>query len=208
MDKYTLNKEKVTKVLEEYKTKNGEYPTTNTINKIRGVLPTSKWIQRRGGIIQFYNSLGLHYIDARTGIRRAKVANDANRKSQSNDLALSKALVSTYGERNVHWQSPYNKGLTMHRSDFRIYKQNGDFFFIDLFFPKDMDSFVGCVNMKLKKLSKIEIEKNASIYFISCNMEYTNPETIRCFIKTRKTEIPRNIHLIHLSEASGIFGLV
>jgi hypothetical protein len=207
MKTYILDNDKVISVLEEHKNINGEYPNTNQINKIKGVLPSSKWIQRHGGIIIFYKSLGLHYIDARTGIRRAKVATDANKKSQSNDIAFSKALVDAYGERSIHWQSPYNKGKSLHRSDFKVYKKNGDFFFIDLFFPQDMDSFVGCINTKLKKLSSIEIENNAPIYLISCNTEYADPYYIHCFIKARKKKIPNNIHIIHLPDAYGLFGL-
>lgn len=201
----SLDKPTVIAILKKFKTKHGEYPTTNEMKKLtaanRGVIPSIKWIQNSGGIIEFYRSLGLNYTDARTGARRGNVAMVANKKSQSLDTEFSKQLVDMFGESNVHWQAPYNKGKTLHRSDFKVYKKDGTFFFIDLFFPKDEESFAGCVNLKLKKLAQIEIEKNAPVYFISCNEETTSPYTVYHFIKVRKTSIRENIKLIHISEA-------
>lgn len=200
------NKVKIIKILEEFKLKNKEYPTSHDIDSLKEkhphIFPSSRNIQRHGGIIVFYNSLGLHYIDARTGIRRAKVATDAIKKSQSLDMEFSKRLVGKYGRSNVHLQSPYNsEGKTLHRSDFKVYKPDGSIFFIDLFFAQDMNSLMGCVNLKVKKLKLVEVEDSAPIYFISCNEEWTSPHSIKEYLLSKKNKWPVNIHLIHISEA-------
>ena len=182
-----------------FKNEHGQLPTTHEINSIEG-LPSSKWVQRHGGIINFYRSLGLPYEDARTGARRAANAFSGNLRSQSNDISFSQQLVNRYGESNVHWQSPYNKGETLHRSDFKVFTSPKKFFFVDLFFAKDMNSLAGCLNLKLKKLSKINIDKSAPIYLIACNSEYVNPDSVREFVKNRKTKVPRNIRILHISE--------
>lgn len=203
--KFNIDKEKVKKVFEAYKRKVGEYPTTNDIGRLKvnhPAVPTAKWIQRHGGLIRFYNSLGLYYVDARTGLRRAGVAISSIKKSQSKDLLFSKALVEKFGESNVHWQSPYNKGLTLHRSDFRVYKPDGSFFFIDLFFPKDMDSFQGCVGIKVRKLEKISVDQNAPIFFVSCNDDGATPQhEIDRYISSRKTPLLPNLKLMHIDKA-------
>ncbi len=182
-----------------FKNEHGEYPTTRQCESISS-LPNAKWIQRHGGIINFYRSLGLHYTDARTGARRSLIATSANKKSQSLDTIFAAALVKRYKESNIHWQSPYNKGLTLHRSDFKVFHK-GAFFFVDLFFPQDMDSFAGCVNSKLKKLSQIKIEDNAPVYLISCNQEFTTSRSVADFVAVRKIPIPSNIHIMHIDDA-------
>jgi hypothetical protein len=204
-----LDADKVRKVFEEYKSKHNEYPTTNAIKKLcaskenRGVIPSIKWIQRKGGIIPFYQLLGLHYTDARTGARRGAIATSANKKSQSLDVKLSKQFIEKFGESNVHWQSPYNsRGISLHRSDFKIYRKDGSYFFVDLFFPQDMDSLQGCVNSKIKKLSIASVEKGVKVYFICCNGEDTSPYTLDYYVRHRKTPMPDNVHLIHISEVS------
>lgn len=207
-----LDPQRIIPILEAYKAEHGEYPTTPAIGKLKRkhptILPSPRWIQTHGGIIPFYHSLGLHYTDARTGARRANVANNANRKSQSNDVMFAQRLVETYGEPNVHWQAPYNKGVSLHRSDFKVFTPSGRFFFIDLFFPQDIESLQGCVNLKLKKLSKIPIEKNAEIFFICCNEDEVSDFQVERYVKSRKTPLPRNVTLMHIIDAPVILGLV
>lgn len=193
--KKTFDKEKMITTLTTYHTTHHEYPTTHTLESLPD-FPTAKWIQRHGGIINFYRSLGLTYVDARTGLRRAAIA--ANKKSQSLDTSFATKLVSRYGEENVHWQAPYNKGITLHRSDFKVYHKKA-YFFVDLFFPQDMNSFSGCVNSKLKKLARIKMKD--PVYLISCNTEYTTPYSIKEFVANRKTPVPSNIHIMHIDDA-------
>jgi hypothetical protein len=209
----TLDKDRVIKILEEYRTAHGEYPTTNEFVPLRqkypGVIPSVKWIQNKGGVIWFYQFLGLKYTDARTGARRANVATDANRKSQSLDVELSLRLVAAYGDANVHWQSPYNKtGTSLHRADFKVYRPDGTFFFVDQFFPKDIASLQGCVNIKMAKLKEITVEKNAMVYFVSCNEEDISSHTISRYLQSRKSPMPRNIKLIHISDIDTELNLI
>lgn len=201
----SLDKTKIVPILEEYRRSTGSYPMTNEFKQLKKIhkeiFPSVKWIQNKGGIVVFYRSLGIEYLDARTGVRRSDVAKNANKKSQSLDVTFSELLVEKYGEKNVHWQALYNKGLTLHRSDFKVYKPDGTFFFIDLFFPKDVDSLVGCVNLKIKKLSKVKIDKSAPIYFISCNEVDISPSQVERYLLSRKNPIPKNITVLHIKDA-------
>lgn len=207
----SLAPEKIIPILEKYKEKNNEYPSTMIIRRLRSgsesFFPSIRWIQDRGGIIWFYKLLGLDYTDARTGSRRSQVAIAASKKSQSVDVLFSKRLVKRYGEANVHWQSPYNKGMSLHRSDFRVYKKDGKSFFIDLFFPRDIESLIGCVNIKLRKLKEAQVSSSIPIYFVSCNEECTNQYYIDKYIENRKSPLPENVRIFHLPKAYSVLDL-
>lgn len=203
----TLDPNIVKPIIEAYRKTKGEYPTSNALDKLRTgntqSFPSIRWIQRHGGIINFYRSLGIEYSDARTGARRSSIATSANKKSQSNDVDFSRWLVATFGESNVHWQSPYNKGVSGHRSDFRVYTKTSSFF-VDLFFPQDIESLMGCVNIKIKKLSTIPVEPNINIYFVCCNNDTIDPYLVSRYIQSRKNPVPPNIHLVHVSEIKDV----
>ena len=75
--------------------------------------------------------------------------------------------------------------------DFKVYAENGKQLHIDLFFPKDRNSFMTCVNAKIKKF-------NTPIYWGETFIVNMN-EVIDSSISGRSKTLPENIKVMSFS---------
>ncbi len=178
------------------------YPNIKEIDilskKYPDFMPTSRTISRHGGIRYFFeNLLDIPFVPASSGEVRSRTAEDINNRANENQGNMTKVLVGMYGKRNVHSQAPYQPSSGL-RSDFKVYAGR-TFFFMDIFYPRDMHSFEGCVRIKLKKIKDLKIKQ--PVLFVSYNEDSIKDSGIKDFIEGRKEPIPDNIKIMTKSEA-------
>lgn len=196
-----IEKDIIKKRLFAYQKKHGYLPGGKDFKQIKG-LPTTRSIERRGGIEKFYESMGIEYIKQSKGIVRARVAQAANEYSFHSENDFYKELVVLFGEVAIHRQSPYTaKKNNLCRSDFKIYPAQGKPFFVDVFSASDMHNFSGCVNIKLRKLRDLEVDPSMDIYFVSLNEEFVSPLSIDHYLSHRKTPLPIHIKVLTRTDA-------
>ena len=176
---------------EKFKKENNHYPTTTDIDNSL-YLPSSKTIQRKfGSLLKLRKLIGLPEgeLDHRTGDQRAAALHRFNNQSYIDDVRVYDLLVEKYGEVNVHRQSPYftNK---LHRSDFKIFQDKKEPFFIDIFYPANLRNLTSCLNLKQSKIEKINVTE--PVYFVVMNSDITQPQ-IDTLLSRKKNPLPLNI---------------
>lgn len=179
------------KAFEDFKTTNGHYPTVQDIDK-SNYIPSSRTIQRKfGGIKTLRKLIGLadEDIDQRSGTQRLSRITEMGERSFENENEIYKKLCTKYGEKNVHRQSPYNNDRIF-RTDFKVYLPDGTKKCIDVFYPADRISLLGCINSKQKKVE--QLETNDIIYFVVMNKEITQ-QMINTIIEHKKNKLHSNV---------------
>lgn len=168
--------------------------------------PSARTIQRHGGIISLYEKMELEYVPKTHGAARALRATTANHNAFSTESDMYQKLTTVFGDRNVHRQSPYDTAeRSLCRSDFKVFPEKTQPFFIDVFQAANMHNLIGCVNAKLKKI--IPLKVTAPIFFVSLEEEFVNPYAIKQYIAARKTRIPANITLCTKAECLRLIGV-
>jgi len=146
MDKLAKHKKAVLHFLATYHRE----PTYLDFNENKK-LPHSRTIQRTyGGLISFRKLLGLKITDYTKGEARSKLSKNLSQTNKKEELEFYKIMVKKYGRENVLKQ-PYLFSESAHRADIGLYKDDY-FYLIDIFNPKTVDSFKGCVRVKNNKL--------------------------------------------------------
>ena len=176
--KWDLNKIKCG--LEEFYKLNKRYPSALEIDGYPP-LPSSRQIQRRfGGLKELRKLLGLPDgdLDHTKGKIRSNVAKIIGERGKSFEKEIYAFLVNKFGEIFVHQQKPFNNYKS--RADFFIFAKDYKFG-IDVFYPKDLHSFVCCVNIK----EKIYINPDFDMIFLSINPDI-NQSLINAFIDRRR----------------------
>lgn len=181
-----MNKELIKTRIKQFYELHGRYPLSEDFTK-ENALPSARYMQRNhNGIVAFKREMNLpkNQQDARLENRLI---------SANNQSKIKKLFVSALGEIAVHEQSPYADHGMM-RSDFKLFLKNGTQIFVDLFHPSKKSTVAGCLNVKLKKFQKANIESN--IYFV-CTNESLLDEMERVK-KVKGDKIPHNIKVVSL----------
>ena len=176
--KWTL--EKIKYGLDEFYKTNSRYPSALEVDEYP-LLPSSRQIQRiYGGLKELRKSLGLpdEDLDYTKGQIRSGVAKVIGERGKSFEKDIYALLVNKFGEIFVHQQKPFNNYKS--RADFFIYAKDYKFG-IDVFYPKDLHSFVCCVNIK----EKTYINPDFDMIFLSINPNI-NQFSINKFIARRR----------------------
>lgn len=145
INKDEIIKKNITEFIEKFTKKNNKAPTYTDFEDEKEI-PTIRTIQRKFGGLKAFG------IDNRTGQVRSLKAKTSMDISDKLEDRFFTYLVKKFGRKNIHRESPYlDKGKI--RSDFMVFynKDDDSRFTIDIFFPADIKSFAGCVNIKLKK---------------------------------------------------------
>lgn len=140
-------KEGVVSAIESFIKKNGREPEgSDFCNK--NDLPNRRTIERRfGGLVSLRKELGL-YSDHRTGKKRRDVANKINQRAMKLTTDFYKTLRTFFDEPFIHRESSIFDDRR-NRTDFKVYAKKT--FLVDIFYPKNRHSLVGCVGIKSKK---------------------------------------------------------
>jgi len=176
--KWDLNK--IRYGLEEFYKLNKRYPLALEIDRYP-LLPSSRQVQRKfGGLKELRRFLGLpeEDLDYTKGKIRSNVAKIIGERGKNFEKEIYALLVTKFGEIFVHQQKPFNNYKS--RADFFIYAKDYKFG-IDVFYPKDLHSFVCCVNIKEKTYTNHDFD----MIFLSINPDI-NQSLINKFINRRR----------------------
>ncbi|MBI2674557.1 MAG: hypothetical protein HYX22_02370 [Candidatus Yanofskybacteria bacterium] len=183
--KWTL--EKIKYGLDQFYKTNNRYPSALEVDEYP-LLPSSRQIQRKyGGLTELRKSLGFsdEDLDYTKGKIRSDVAKIIGERGKSFEKEIYPLLVNKFGEVFVHQQKPFNNYKS--RADFFIYAKDYKFG-IDVFYPKDLHSFICCVNIKEKTYMNPDFE----MIFLSTNPDI-NQSLINKFIYRRKKKTSHKV---------------
>lgn len=145
MQKYT--KESIKQSIDLFIEKFKREPSSHDFNH-KNNLPNKKTIERRfGGLVNFRKEFGL-YIDHRKGQKRKETALEINKREKEWSSIVYKKLLTFFQEPFVHRESSIFDDRR-NRTDFKVYGKKT--FIVDIFYPKDRYSLLGCVSAKSKK---------------------------------------------------------
>lgn len=178
---------------EDYKNKNGNYPTAQQIDANKDMV-CSKTIQRRfGGLVELRKKFGYETSDFTSGSYRSNVAREVVQRALSEEIALSNWLIELFGKApNVIIEKRY-AGHKKERSDMGVYLKDKHFF-VDVFNAKDKQSFLGCINFKQKKVTDITDD----IYFV-CTSHFSQND-INDIVAKKKNPLPQNVKVMSVTE--------
>lgn len=173
--------------LEDFYKLNKRYPSALEIDKYP-LLPSSRQVQRKfGGLKELRKLLGLpnEDLDYTRGPARSGVAKAIGERGKDFEKEIYTILTKRFGEVFVHQQKPFNDYKS--RVDFFVYAKNYKFG-VDVFYPKDLHSFVCCVNIK----EKTYMNPGFDMIFISINPDI-DQSLINKFISRRKNKTPQKV---------------
>ena len=136
--------------LEKFYIEHKRYPTALEIDNY-SYLPSSRQIQRRfGGLVELRQKLGLQGpVDFTKGEYSSTRARTINKRGNEYEKQVYDYLVKQFGLEFVHREYLFTDDGRS-RTDFFIYDASGNFS-VDVFYPKDIHSLVGCLNSKASK---------------------------------------------------------
>jgi len=127
--------------------KNKREPSAHDFKRLNG-LPTARMIQRKfGGIVALRLEMGL-YPNHTAGNMRTRTAIEINQRSSELTQATYQKLLTYFKEPFIHRESSIFDD-ERRRTDFKVYGKKT--FLVDIFFPKDRYSLLGCVKSKVNK---------------------------------------------------------
>lgn len=180
---------------EKFRLDSGRYPTATDIDKIP-YLPTSRTIQRKfGGLKELRKLIGLSGddLDQRSGAQRATVVVEMGLRSFNDENMVYKTLINKYGKQAIHRQAPYCDTRLL-RTDFKIHTPNKSRLFVDIFYPRNKYSLLGCINGKQNKLKSIKLKDQ--IIFVVMNKTMTQG-FIDNLVLNKKNQLPPNIKVVN-----------
>lgn len=186
---HPLHAEWKSKILDVFGSKVPTYSEIDRLAKTyKGIVPNAKVIQRYGGIRKFVEvSLGRTYSHANSKIAASSTTN------------LPILLEEIFGKQNVVMNPLYP--FSKIHADFKVKD-----FYVEVFTPRDMHTFVGCIRSKLKRLPKLP--RGTRVYFLSANEEYIKDFSIKAYIESREVPLPSNIAVMTVSDAIQEFNLM
>lgn len=172
MEKYS--KEDIIKNIYAFIEKKGYEPASHDFIKANN-LPNKKTIERRfGGLRNLRKELNL-YVDHRVGSKRSELANDINQRAVEWNSKIYKQLRQIFDEPFIHRESSIFDDRR-NRTDFKVYGKKT--FLVDIFYPKDRYSLLGCVLHKQKKypadLRRYLDNNFDKVIFLNVNKNITN----------------------------------
>jgi hypothetical protein len=159
-------KEEVIKNLTKLKNELGHEPNAFEIDAC-AYLPSSRQVQRRfGGLQTLRKDAGFESFNHCAGEKRANIASMANKRASKYEAEVINKLFIKY-----HDNKNFSKTVTRHYAYQQWLPDEGHYIniacdvaitdrvkkhvvLIDFFYPKDMNSFTGCVRSKINKLEK------------------------------------------------------
>lgn len=188
-------KPKYKELFERFFKENGHYPTSKEIDDC-DYLPSARLFQRNyGGLANIRKELGLPITDYTKGDVRRNTAKIANKRANENENEIYKYLVEKFGKIAVHREYRFTDGS--HRADFYIFGK----FIVDVFFPKDKYSLLGCLNSKIRKY---QIFQNNNfilvpVIFLQMNKDLSS-EMVKKIIENKKNKLYKNQSVMCIDE--------
>jgi hypothetical protein len=178
-------------IFQRFYRENGRYPTGVDINKT-DYFPSTKFFDRHfGGLLATRRLLGLEVTDLRCDSSRTTSAHFAISRSYDNEQHVHKYLTTLFGKQCVHREAHIED--TFSRYDFFIYSNKGDFA-VDVFFPKDKQSFWGCLNVKLKKYSSL-MKTPYTLLLYQMNPSISQSD-VDSWVANKKNKLPKNFLVV------------
>ena len=143
-------------------------------------LPTLRTIERNFGGITEIRKLYQVHTDNRTGESRSKIVKEFNERGYIEENKLYKKLRALFKEQFIHRQYPISEN-SKHRADYCLFHKNGKII-VDVFYPKDQHSFVGCLNSKQRKYPRM----NDQVIFVFSN---DNIENYKQIVQNKKNKL-------------------
>lgn len=157
----------ITKGLLRFREENGKYPTSIEFDKC-SYLPAAKTIQRQfGGLVKLRELLNLEGpSDFTKGDYSSHRAKQINERSHTQEKIVYDFLKNLFGTPFVHREYLFDENKKV-RVDFFVYTKTGNFA-VDVFFPKDRASLIGCINAKIRTYD-IKLSIDYPVVFLMMN---------------------------------------
>lgn len=184
--------QKIKEGFESFFKEHGRYPTAHEIDRYSR-LPSSRQIQRRfGGLEEIRKTLGLQITNFTKGAVRSAKAKAVGDRGLVSEKQIQQILLNKFGETFVHEQKPFNN-YERGRLDFYVYTKQ-ESFGIDVFYPNDKDSFIGCINSKQRLYKKL----THRLILLQVNPQITQKD-IDQYLYTKKKILPSNMLVFSLT---------
>ena len=188
------NKELIKIGIQRFINENHRIPSGIDFDTIN-YLPSAKQVQRKwGGIPKVRELCGITELLHRGRIR-GETAKRCNVEAINTEELIERFLINKFGEEFVHREAPIRKRS---RFDFYIYNPDGNFA-VDIFLAKDIHSFRGSLDIKLKKYISYLSNNKIELFIVPLGKNISK-EDINNYIKSRKALIPVNIKLLTINE--------
>ena len=197
MKKNKWNLENIKIGLKKFYSEHKRYPTSTETDSV-GYLPSSRQIQRRfGGLPALRKSLKLSGPEDFTkGEYSSLRAKTINTRSYKTEKVIYDYLVGKFGIEFVHREHFFTDDRRT-RTDFFIHAKDGNFS-IDVFFPKDKHSLIGCINSKMRTYDNNSMIQYPVI-FLMMNPNITI-EDIDKYVGNKKNKLNSNQHVMTLPQ--------
>lgn len=185
--------EKIKEGFEKFYKEYNRYPTAHEIDSY-SYLPSSRQIQRKyGGLPKIRKALNLSGpSDFTKGPYSSQRARKIGARDNKFGQVVYKYLINHFGEGFVHRKYFFVDDKRT-QTDFYIYYDKGTFS-VDIFYPKDIKSLIGCINSKLKTY-KSQIMLEYQVIFLMMNDDI-NDEEIKRALSQKKNPLHKNQHIL------------
>jgi hypothetical protein len=182
--------QKIRKGFEQFYAEHGHYPVATEIDQAR-YLPSSRQIQRRfpGGLPELRKTFKLGgQTDYTRGAHSSQRAKTIGERAHKLEKEVYDYLVERFGKVFVHREYFFTDDKRT-RSDFYVYCE-GEPFCVDVFYPKDKVSFLGCLNSKMRTYTH-SLMLQTPVVFLMMNDEIAG-ETITKVLSNKKNPLPKS----------------
>jgi len=169
-------------IIKDFHAKNGDWPRTHDIPYL------SRTIQRRfNGMVAFRKKHKLGYNDYTKGTYRSNLTKEFTMYGNKQEQVVFDFLVKKYGRVNIH-REYFFRNDNRYRADFCVFLVGDKRVVVDTFHPKNLYSFKGCLNSKVKKYKSFT---ESPVIFVQTN-ENISWEQIKVAVAARKTPLAPN----------------
>lgn len=180
-------------IIKDFFVKNGDWPRAQDIPNL------SRGLQRRfGGLVAFREKHNLGDTNYTTGKYRSKIAKEINIRGNEKEKEVFDFLVEKFSRVNVHREFFFTDDKRC-RADFCIFHKKGKVI-VDCFYPKDVHSLRGCLNVKVRKyINSYPDFLDAPVIFLNLNKDISK-ETIDVLVSKKKTPLEKNQSVMNIDE--------
>lgn len=175
----------------------GRYPTAHEVDAY-SKLPSSRQIQRAyGGLVKLREMLGLKgQTDFTTGAYSSLRATRIAKRAHETERVVYNYLAREFGGVFVHREYLFLDDRRT-RTDFFVHSKKGNFS-IDVFYPKNKKTLLGCINSKMRTYSKEEMLQYPVI-FLMMNPGISQKE-IEEIVSNKKIKLMSNEKIMTFTE--------
>ncbi|MBI5401023.1 MAG: hypothetical protein HZB12_02835 [Candidatus Yonathbacteria bacterium] len=172
--------------LEDFYRKNSRYPTAPEVDA-HPYLPSARSIERSfGGLVELRRTLGLEtQIDFREGAHSSARAHKINAQAHDVEQEVYTFLINRFGKQFVHREYFFLDDKRT-RADFFVYDMTSGFC-ADVFYPSDRRNLIGCLNSKLAKYQRPQMNQYPVI-FLQMNKDL-DQELLDSLIRNKKNRL-------------------